>query len=204
MTNYAFDQDFRAQGYRLLAGVDEAGRGPIAGPVFAAAVILDPTTEISGLNDSKKLSEKRRESLFPLICAQAQAYAVASASVEEIERLNILQATLLAMTRAVQGLFVFPDLILVDGNCLPANLPAPARAVVKGDAQSACIAAASVLAKVSRDRAMKELDAQYPVYAFAQHKGYGTKLHIDRLREHGPSPVHRLSFLTHILGGDRE
>ena len=201
MTNEEFDRAVRAEGYPLLCGVDEAGRGPLAGPVFAAAVILDPDAPIAGLNDSKKLSEKKREALFDLITERAAAYAVASASVEEIEQYNILQATYLAMSRAVGAVSrqKTPSLVLVDGNRLPPQITLPCRTLVKGDALSASVAAASILAKVSRDRLLLELDRQYPEYAFAQHKGYGTALHYERLAAYGPSPVHRMSFLKKWL-----
>ncbi|MBR5093626.1 MAG: ribonuclease HII [Oscillospiraceae bacterium] len=177
-----------------LCGVDEAGRGPLAGPVYAAAVMLPRDLQISGLNDSKKLSEKKREELFDVICAQALCWSVAFATVEEIEERNILGATMLAMDRAVAGLAIRPALALIDGN-RSKGISVPTRCVVKGDATCADIAAASILAKVSRDRAMLELAEQYPQYHFEQHKGYGTALHYAALREHGPSPVHRLSFL---------
>ena len=199
MTNLEFDADLRAQGAALLCGVDEAGRGPLAGPVFAAAVILDPQNIPEGLNDSKKLSEKKREALFDVICEKALAFGIAEASVQEIEELNILQATFLAMRRAVESLSMVPDLILVDGNRLPQNLPAPAQFVIKGDALSASIAAASILAKVSRDRVMAQLAEQYPEYDFPKHKGYGTALHYERLAQYGVSPIHRRSFLKKIL-----
>lgn len=199
MTNYEFDEQYRRRGLLRLCGVDEAGRGPLAGPVYAAAVILRPDVIIDGVNDSKKLSEKRREALFDEICEKAEAFGIASASVEEIETYNILQATFLAMFRAVEALGVSPDHVLVDGNQIPAGITQPVETVVKGDARSACIAAASILAKVSRDRYMKEMDAQYPAYGFAKHKGYGTAQHCAALREHGPSPEHRLSFLGNIL-----
>lgn len=195
MTNEEFDAAIRAEGVPFLCGVDEAGRGPLAGPVFAAAVILRPDAVPEGLNDSKKLSEKKREALFDEICCKALSYGIASASVEEIEELNILQATYLAMRRAVESLSVTPSLVLVDGNRAPNGLTVPVRTVVKGDALSASIGAASILAKVSRDRLMLELDRQYPMYAFAKHKGYGTALHYEKLREHGISPVHRPGFL---------
>lgn len=198
MTNYAFDAAARG-GLTLLAGVDEAGRGPLAGPVYAAAVILRPEDPIDGINDSKKLSEKKRELLFEEICARSAAWAVASASVEEIEQHNILQATFLAMRRAVAALPVCPEKILVDGNRLPGGLPAAAETVVKGDALSASIAAASILAKVSRDRYLRELDQQYPDYGFARHKGYGTAAHIEAIRRFGPTPAHRPSFLKKLL-----
>ncbi len=192
---YAFDEAVRAEGFTALCGVDEAGRGPLAGPVYAAAVILRPGDVLEGINDSKKLTEKKREALFDVICERAAAYSIASASVEEIERINILQATFLAMRRAVQGLSVRPDLALIDGNRLPPDWEVPARTVVKGDTLSASIAAASILAKVSRDRVMLELDRRFPAYGFAKHKGYGTAAHYAALRKGGPSPEHRLSFL---------
>lgn len=184
-----------------LCGVDEAGRGPLAGDVYAAAVILKPDAVIEGLNDSKKLSEKKREQLFNEICAKAEAYCVAAATVEEIDRLNILQATFLAMRRAVEGLSVTPKLVLVDGNRNP-ELSVHSRLVVKGDATSACIAAASILAKVSRDRYMKKLAEEYPQYGFEKHKGYGSKLHYQMLDEHGISPVHRRTFLKKYVSGE--
>ena len=200
MTNTEFDAQIRTQGYPCICGVDEAGRGPLAGPVYAAAVILWPDKPILGINDSKKLSEKKREALFEVICEQAAAYSIASASVEEIERFNILGATYLAMTRAVEGLAVTPQLALIDGNRLPPALKIPAKHIVKGDALSESIGAASILAKVSRDRVMREMDTEYPEYGFAVHKGYGTVAHIAALREFGPCPAHRPSFLTKILG----
>jgi len=199
MPDAAFDEQFRLACGGHFCGVDEAGRGPLAGPVYAAAVILSPDDPIAGLNDSKKLSEKKREQLFDEICHRAVAYSIACATVEEIEAYNILQATFLAMRRAVEGLPVTPKLAVIDGNRTPPGLPVPAKTVVKGDALSESIAAASILAKVSRDRVMLELDKQYPVYGFAGHKGYGTAAHVAALREHGPSPVHRPSFLTKIL-----
>lgn len=177
----------------LLAGVDEAGRGPLAGPVFAAAVILDELRPIRGLADSKKLSALRREQLHDQILAKALCCSVAQASVDEIDRLNILQATLLAMQRAVQGLRLKPARVLVDGNRLPA-LDVMAEAVVGGDARVAAISAASILAKVTRDRWCGELHQRYPVYGFAAHKGYGTAQHMQALRAHGPCPEHRRSF----------
>ena len=185
--------------FPLICGVDEAGRGPLAGDVYAAAVILEDDTLIEYLNDSKKISEKRRELLFDEIKEKAKAWCIATASVVEIDSLNILQATMLAMKRAVEGLGMEPDMALVDGNRLP-ELSCPAQCVIKGDATSASIAAASVLAKVARDRYMRELDQAYPQYQFSQHKGYGTKLHCDMLRQYGPSPVHRRTFLKKILG----
>lgn len=198
--NYMFDAEYRASGIRHLCGVDEAGRGPLAGPVFAAAVILSPDTVIEGVNDSKKLSEKRREALFSEICEKACAYGIGMATAQEIESVNILQATFLAMSRAVSAMGIEPDLVLVDGNRVPVGIPYPIETVIKGDARSASIAAASILAKVSRDRYMYELDARYPAYQFAKHKGYGTALHCEILRQIGPSPEHRMSFLKNILG----
>ncbi len=181
-----------AQG--LACGVDEAGRGPLAGPVVAAAVILDPQRPIGGIDDSKKLSAKKRERLAEEIRANALAWAVAEASVEEIDRLNILQASLLAMRRAVEQLSLAPEYALIDGNRCPEALPCPARAVIGGDAQFTAIAAASILAKTVRDAGMLELHARYPQYAFDRHMGYPTALHLAALREHGISPVHRRSF----------
>jgi len=177
----------------LVAGVDEAGRGPLAGPVVAAAVILDERQPIAGLADSKKLSAARREALYDEIRAKALCCCVAQASVEEIDRLNILQATLLAMQRAVAGLRLKPGLVLVDGNRLPL-LEMRAEAIVKGDAKVAAISAASILAKVTRDRGLELLDQRYPQYGFARHKGYGTAEHLQALRLHGPCPEHRSSF----------
>lgn len=177
----------------LVACVDEAGRGPLAGPVVAAAVVLDDLRPIRGLNDSKKLSAAQRERLFDAVMAQALCTSVAVASVAEIDQLNILQATLLAMRRAVQGLRLRPHLVLVDGNRLPV-LDIRAEAIVKGDAKVAAISAASILAKVTRDRWCHELDERYPQYGFAAHKGYGTAAHLAALRAHGPCPEHRRSF----------
>lgn len=206
MTNHEYDNALRTEGFAALCGVDEAGRGPLAGPVFAAAVILDPADPIEGLNDSKKLTEKKREALFDVIRKRALAFAISSASVEEIEAHNILNATYLAMSRAVSEVSskVAPDLILIDGNRIPPQITAPCRYIVKGDALSASIAAASILAKVSRDRLLLEMDVQYPEYAFAQHKGYGTALHYEKLAEYGPSPVHRMSFLKKWLESRRD
>ena len=181
-------------GVALLCGVDEAGRGPLAGPVYAAAVILPRGCEIPGLNDSKKLSEKRREELFAVICEKALSYGIARAEVEEIEERNILGATFLAMNRAIAQLSPQPALALIDGN-RNTGIEVASRCVVKGDSSCADIAAASILAKVSRDRYMLAMAEQYPEYAFEQHKGYGTKLHYERLRQYGPSPIHRPSFL---------
>lgn len=178
---------------RLVAGVDEAGRGPLAGPVVAAAVILDPTVRIVGLGDSKRLSPQRRAELDLEIRERAAGYAVARADVDVIDAINILQATMQAMREAVARLDPAPDLVLVDGNRCP-DVPCPVRAVVGGDATVAAIGAASILAKVARDREMIEMDRRYPEYGFARHKGYGTRAHRDALLRLGPSPIHRLSF----------
>jgi len=178
----------------LIAGVDEAGRGPLAGPVYAAAVILDPAHPITGLADSKKLSPARREVLALAIRERALAYAVARAEVEEIDRINILQASLLAMVRAVLGLSIAPQLVLVDGNRCPIGLPYPLRAIIKGDATEPAISAASILAKVARDAVMLDLDTVWPGYGFARHKGYPTADHLAALARLGPCPEHRRSF----------
>lgn len=180
-------------GPSLVAGVDEAGRGPLAGPVFAAAVILDDLSPIDGLADSKKLSSAQREKLFGLIKAKALCTSVGVATVEEIDQFNILNATMLAMQRAVQGLRLKPGKVLVDGNRLP-KFEILAEAIVKGDSKIACISAASILAKVERDRWCSEIDATYPNYGFAQHKGYGTPAHLASLRKLGPTAIHRRSF----------
>lgn len=195
MTIWEFDAAVRAEGYPIIAGIDEAGRGPLCGPVCAAAVILPPDLEIAGINDSKKLTEKKREELFDQITSQAITYGIGFAEVEEIEEINILNATYLAMCRAAGQLNETPALVLVDGNRAPSGLELPSRTVVKGDAKSASIAAASILAKVSRDRLLLEMDKQYPEYGFAQHKGYGTAAHYEALRKYGPCPAHRMSFL---------
>lgn len=200
MLDPRFDQEFREFCGGHICGVDEAGRGPLAGPVYAAAVILDPARPIEGLNDSKKLTEKKRELLYDLIIENAVAYSIASADVNEIEQYNILNATYLAMTRAVTGLSIQPEMALIDGNRLPPQLPVAGRTVVKGDALSESIAAASILAKVSRDRVLAQMDIEYPQYGFAAHKGYGTAAHTAALREYGPCPEHRMSFLKKILG----
>ena len=193
---FDYDTELRRE-YPVICGVDEAGRGPLAGDVYAAAVILNDSVLINYLNDSKKISEKRRELLYDEVIEKADAYCVATASVEEIDELNILQATMLAMKRAVNGLGVRPDLALIDGNRLP-ELECESRFVIHGDAVSASIAAASILAKVSRDRYMRELDSKYPQYCFSQHKGYGTKLHYEKLEEFGISDVHRKTFLKKL------
>lgn len=191
---WKLENEIYDSGVKLLCGVDEAGRGPLAGPVCAAAVILPRGCEIPGLNDSKKLTEKKREELYDRIVDCAVSYGIAFGTVEEIEALNILGATFLAMNRAIAKLDPQPELALIDGN-RNAGILVNSRCIVKGDASCADIAAASILAKVTRDRYMLELASQYPQYHFEQHKGYGTKLHYETLREFGPSPVHRPSFL---------
>ncbi len=196
---HKYENEARAKGYGVICGVDEAGRGPLAGPVCAAAVILPPDCVIEGLNDSKKLTEKKREALFDVIKNKALAYSIAMASEKEIDEINILQATFLAMKRAVGSLEIKPDYILVDGNRDP-HFGIDTELVVKGDSLSASIAAASVLAKVTRDRFMLEIDKKYPHYQFAKHKGYGTKLHYEMLETYGISDVHRRSFLKKLTG----
>lgn len=191
---WTLENEIYAEGYTKICGVDEAGRGPLAGPVYAAAVILPQGLVIEGLNDSKKLTEAKREMLFSEITEKALSYSIAFASVSEIEELNILGATMLAMNRAIEGLSVMPELALIDGN-RNKDIKINSRCVIKGDSLCADIAAASVLAKVSRDRHMLEMAEKYPEYHFDKHKGYGTKLHYEALREHGPSEIHRPSFL---------
>ena len=191
---WALENGIYASGVNILCGVDEAGRGPLAGPVCAAAVILPRGLEIPGLNDSKKHSEKKREALYDVIISSAMAYGIAFADVEEIERLNILHATFLAMNRAIAKLSVRPELALIDGN-RNSDIEVPSRCIVKGDSRCADIAAASILAKVTRDRYMIKMAEQYPQYGFEQHKGYGTKQHYAALREYGATPIHRMSFL---------
>ncbi len=185
-------------GYNLVCGVDEAGRGPLAGPVFAASVILPVNTVIEGVNDSKKISEKKRETLFEIIKQKAVAYSIAYSTEEEIDEINILNATFLAMSRAVHGLKPKPDIALIDGNKAP-ELNIPTRCIIKGDAKSQSIAAASILAKVSRDRLMKEMSIKYPEYQFEKHKGYGTALHRELIKKYGYCPIHRKTFLKKIL-----
>lgn len=197
--NWDIEAAAREQGKTVICGCDEAGRGPLAGPVFAAAVILPHGIEIPALNDSKKLTEKQREKLFDIITEVAVDYAVASASVEEIEEINILNASMLAMKRAVESLKNTPDYALIDGN-IARGFDIDARPVIKGDALSPSIAAASILAKVSRDRYCMEMDALYPEYGFAKHKGYATKDHREAVLKYGASPVHRKSFLKKLLG----
>ncbi len=192
---WEIEEQVYAEGYTAICGVDEAGAGPLAGPVYAAAVILPRGLVIPGLNDSKKLTEKKREKLFDVICEQALAYAVATASEQEIDGINILNARMLAMDRAIRALPLRADFALIDGN-RSTGIDCPNRTVVEGDARSASIAAASILAKVSRDRFVTEvLDKEYPEYRFARHKGYGTKLHYEMLDQYGPCPAHRKSFL---------
>ena len=191
---WTLENEIYASGISLICGVDEAGRGPLAGPVCAAAVILPRGLDIPGLNDSKKLSEKKREELVDVICREAAAYGIAFAGVEEIEKFNILNATFLAMNRAIAKLGVMPELALIDGN-RNTGIEINSRCIVKGDSKCADIAAASILAKVTRDRYMYEMAEKYPQYHFDKHKGYGTKLHYEAIREFGPSPIHRMSFL---------
>ena len=200
--NLDIENAYRARGYKVICGIDEAGRGPLCGPVCAAAVILPEGCEIEGLNDSKKLSEKKREALFDVIKEKALAYGLGTADAKEIDEINILQATFLAMRRAVQALSLSPDLALIDGNRKP-GLPFDEVTIVKGDAKCMSIAAASVLAKVTRDRFMREMDKQYPQYCFAQHKGYGTKLHYEKIAEFGICELHRRTFLKKILGEEK-
>lgn len=191
---FKYENEAKADGYNIVCGIDEAGRGPLAGPVCAAAVILPDGCIIEGVNDSKKLTEKKREQLFDVIKDTAVAYSIATADEKEIDEINILQATYLAMNRAFRGLSVRPDMALVDGNRDP-GFGVPTRTIVKGDANSMSIAAASILAKVTRDRFMLEMDKKYPEYQFAKHKGYGTKLHYEMLDKYGASEIHRMSFL---------
>ena len=191
---WTLENEIYAGGVKRLCGVDEAGRGPLAGPVCAAAVILPQNCEIEGLNDSKKLTEKKREALFDVICAAAVSYGIAFATVEEIEEYNILGATFMAMNRAIAMLDSVPELALIDGN-RNTGIQIPSRCVIGGDGKCADIAAASVLAKVTRDRYMRQMAELYPQYGFEKHKGYGTKAHYEAIRAYGPSPIHRPSFL---------
>ena len=191
---WVYEREAFADGVKLVCGVDEAGRGPLAGPVCAAAVILPPELVIPGLNDSKKLTDKKRRELYDVITAEAVSYGIAFADEKEIDEINILQATFLAMARAMEKLTPQPELALIDGNRAK-DFGLPVRTIVKGDSLSASIAAASILAKVTRDRLMEQYDEAYPQYGFAVHKGYGTKRHYEALREFGPSPIHRMTFL---------
>lgn len=199
ITMWEIEDECRAEGYAVICGVDEAGRGPLAGPVCAAAVILPEHHQIPGLNDSKKLTDKKRRELFPLIKEQAIAYGIGMASHQEIDEINILQATYLAMERALAQLNVKPDMALIDGNRAK-DFGLPVRTVVKGDSLSASIAAASILAKVTRDDLMVEMAGEYPGYGFEVHKGYGTKAHYEALRTQGPCAIHRMSFLKKFYG----
>ena len=200
MPDYEFEKAAVNSGFSCICGVDEAGRGPLAGPVCAAAVILPEGAVIEGLDDSKKLTEKKRERLYDIIKQTAVAYSVAYGTLEEIETVNILEATYLAMNRAIEGLTVKPDFALIDGNRVPRGIKIPCETVVKGDSKSVSVAAASVLAKVTRDRLMLEYDKKYPEYNFKKHKGYGTKEHTELIKQYGPCEIHRLSFLKNILG----
>lgn len=198
-TMWEIEDENYAAGFGVICGVDEAGRGPLAGPVCAAAVILPPHTRIPGLNDSKKLSDKRRRELFPVICGQALSYGIAFATEQEIDEINILQATFLAMERAISQLKIRPDLVLIDGN-RQKDFGLPVKTVVKGDSLSANIAAASVLAKVTRDDWMISMAETYPEYGFEIHKGYGTRAHYVALEKSGPCPIHRMTFLKKFYG----
>ncbi len=198
MPDFSIENKIKQKGYKFICGVDEAGRGPLAGPVCAVAVILNE--EIEGLNDSKKLSERKREALYPIILEKAVSYCIAFASVEEIDEVNILNATYLAMNRAIEGLEIPADFALIDGNRVPTDISVPCETVIKGDAKASSIAAASILAKVTRDRLMLELDREYPQYNLKKHKGYGTKEHTDLILKYGVSPIHRKTFLKKLLG----
>ena len=200
MPDYEFEKAAVNSGFSCICGVDEAGRGPLAGPVCAAAVILPEGAVIEGLDDSKKLTEKKREKLYDIIKETAVAYSVAYGTLEEIESVNILEATYLAMNRAIEGLNVKPDFALIDGNRVPRGIKIPCETIVKGDSKSMSVAAASVLAKVTRDRLMLEYDKKYPEYNFKKHKGYGTKEHTELIKQYGPCEIHRPSFLKNILG----
>lgn len=200
MPDFSYEIQAKSNGYNFVCGVDEAGRGPLAGPVCAAAVILPDDCVIDGLNDSKKLSEKKREMLFDIITEKALAYSIAYGTLEEIEEYNILQATYIAMNRAIEGLNIKADFALIDGNRVPKGIKIPCETVVKGDSKSFSIAAASILAKVTRDRLMLEYDKKYPEYLFGTHKGYGTKAHYEAIKQHGVCEIHRLSFLKNVLG----
>ncbi len=199
MPDYSFEISAKEKGYSIVCGVDEAGRGPLAGPVCAAAVTLPEGVVIEGLDDSKKLTEKKREALFDVIKEKAVAYGIAFASVDEIEKINILGATYMAMCRAVEQLSVKPDYVLIDGNRYPPMLSLQGETVVKGDSKSMSIAAASILAKVTRDRLMLQYAEKYPQYSFEKHKGYGTKAHIEAIKKYGITEIHRPSFLKKLL-----
>lgn len=195
---FFYEREAIEKGYNIICGIDEAGRGPLMGPVFSAAVVFPLDLKIEGLNDSKKLSEKKREQLFDIIIEKAVAYGIASASAEEIDEINILNATFLSMQRALEKLKKKADFALIDGNRTPKDFSIDAEAIVKGDAKSASIAAASILAKVSRDRELTELDRKYPEYGFARHKGYPTKAHYEAIKTHGILPEHRKTFLKNL------
>lgn len=197
MPDFSLEEALHNAGYRVVCGIDEAGRGPLSGHVIAAACVLPEGVEIEGLNDSKKLTPKKREKLFDLITEVALDYAIGYATAEEIDRINILNATMLAMRRALEGLSTPADFALVDGNCTR-DFPIPAKAVIKGDSLSASIAAASILAKVTRDRMCLVDHEKYPQYGFDKHKGYGTKEHMDAVRKYGPCPIHRRTFLKFL------
>lgn len=199
MPDFSFENEARQKGYKFICGVDEAGRGPLAGPVCAAAVILPENCEIEGLNDSKKLSEKKREQLYDIIIEKALDYSISYGTLEEIEEYNILEATYIAMNRAIDGLKNSADFALIDGNRVPRGIKIPCETVVKGDSKSYSIAAASILAKVTRDRLMLQYDKKYPQYLFAAHKGYGTKAHYEAIAQHGVCEIHRLSFLKNVI-----
>lgn len=196
--DYKYEQNAALKGFKVICGIDEAGRGPLAGPVFAAAVVLPAGLEIEGLNDSKKLSEKKREQLFGIICEKAVDFGIGSANEKEIDEINILNATFLSMKRAVAALKTKPDYALIDGNRSPGLDGTSEEPVIKGDAQSMSIAAASILAKVSRDRYMLEMAQIYPQYCFEKHKGYGTKLHYEMIKKYGVSEIHRKTFLKNL------
>ncbi len=200
MPDFSYENEALAKGFKYVCGVDEAGRGPLAGPVCAAAVILPGDCVIEGLNDSKKISEKKREILFDIIVEKALAFSIAYGTLEEIEEYNILEATYIAMNRAIEGLSLKADFALIDGNRVPKGIKIPCETVVKGDSKSYSIAAASILAKVTRDRLMMEYDQKYPEYLFSKHKGYGTKAHYEAIKQHGVCEIHRLSFLKNVLG----
>lgn len=197
MPDFSIEKEKIAEGFTYVCGIDEAGRGPLCGPVVAAACILPVDVDIPKLNDSKKLSPKTRQQLFDLITEKAVSYSIALSTVEEIDRLNILEATLLAMRRAVEGLDIVPDYLLVDGNVFR-DFEYEGECVIKGDARSSSIAAASILAKVTRDTLCEELDAEYPEYGFIKNKGYGTKDHMEALRKFGPTPCHRKKFIRFL------